>query len=62
MFTPIRKDVGGNYEIFCDREKFTVSILFKGKEKGTFHFDKMYKAIDFYASLKKVKDVKNVLT
>ena len=62
MFTPIRKDVGGNYEIVCDREKFIVTILQKGKEKGVFHFDKMFKAINFYANLKKVKDVKNALT
>jgi hypothetical protein len=54
----IAKSVGSCYEITCDRNKHTVSIFFKGKEKNTFYFSKMYEAVNFYARLKKVKDVK----
>ena len=55
------KSVGTCYEVEWDREKFTVSILYKCKLKKTFGFDKFYLSANFYASLKKVKDIKEVL-
>ena len=58
----LSKTIGTNYDIVCDRNKYTVSILFKGKEKNIFHFSKMYEAINFYAHFKKVKDVRDWLT
>ena len=57
----IAKEVGQNYTVEWNREKFTVTVIFKGKPKKTFLFDKFYKSVNFYASLKKVKDVKECL-
>lgn len=54
----VSKAVGQNYEIEWDKEKFSVTIIFKGKRKQTYTFGKFYKAVNFYARLKKVKDVK----
>jgi hypothetical protein len=56
--TPISKCVGSNYEIVCDRKNCTVTIYYKEKKQKSFQFSRMGRAIDFYARLKQVKDVK----
>lgn len=57
----ISKSVGKSYEIELDKEEFKVFVL-KGKKKITFSFDKFYKSVNFYASLKTVKMVKEVIS
>ena len=57
----MEKSIGASYTIEWDRGNHSVTILHKGKRKRTFQFDKFYKAVDFYANLKKVKDVKELL-
>ncbi len=59
MFVKIYKEVGMNWRVECDRNSFTVYIFFKDKLKDVYSFDKLFKAINFYARLKKVKDVKD---
>lgn len=60
MFSGIvSKSVGSKHEIVYNRDLYIVSIIEKGKQIGVYHFDKMYKAVNFYASLKQVKDIKN---
>lgn len=56
----ISKAVGKSYEVELDREEFKVFII-KGKKKISFSFDKFYKSVDFYASLKTVKSVKEAV-
>lgn len=57
----ISKSIGKSYEIELDREDYKVFIL-KGKKKIVFSFDKFYKSVDFYASLKTVKSVKEAVS
>lgn len=54
----IAKTVGSRYEVECNKSTNTVTIINNGKRKQTYCFSKMYLAINFYAKLKKVKDVK----
>lgn len=56
----ISKSVGKSYEIELDREEFKVFII-RRKKRICFTFDKFYKSVDFYASLKTVKMVKEVV-
>ena len=55
------KEVGQNYTIEWNKDTFTVSILFKGRCKASYSFDKYYKAVNFYARFKKVKNIKEFL-
>ena len=59
--TVVSKFVGSNYEVILDRDGYTVSVQ-KGRERPhVYTFNKYYQAVNFYASLKKVKDVKEAL-
>ena len=55
----ISKYVGIRHEVVYNRDLLVVSIMEKKKQIGVYHFDKMYRAVNFYASLKQVKDIKN---
>ncbi len=54
----IAKTVGSRYEVECNKSTNTVTIINNGKQKQVYNFPKMYLAINFYAKLKKVKDIK----
>jgi len=56
--TPISKHVGSAYEVVCDRKNYIVTIYHKEKKQKSFQFSRLGRAIDFYARLKQVKDVK----
>ena len=56
----IEKSVGTKYTVELDKHIHTVMIVFKGKPKNAFTFDKLYKAINFYAAIKLVKDIDNI--
>lgn len=56
--TPISKYIGSNYEVVCDRKNYIVNIYYKEKKQNSFQFSRLGRAIDFYARLKQVKDVK----
>ena len=54
----IYKSVGHYNEVEWDREDYTVTTLYKGKILSIYRFDKFYKSVNFFARLKKVKDIK----
>ncbi len=54
----IRKTISLNYEAECDSRNNTVSVFYKGEKVNSFAFDKYYKAVNFYARLKRAKDAK----
>lgn len=58
----ISKNVGSSYEIVCDKTKHTVTIYHLGKKKKSYAFPKMYLAVNFYAALKLVKQMKELDT
>ena len=57
----ITKSVGQNYEIEWDRNKYTVTLIFKGKPKAVFQFKRLCDSVNVYASIKKVKDAKRAV-
>ena len=57
--TPLFKTVGAHYEVTCDRKNHIVVISCDGRKKESFKFKKFGDAITFYASLKRVKDMKD---
>ncbi len=58
----ISKNVGSSYEIVCDKPKHTVTIYHQGKKKKSYEFPKMFLAVNFYAALKLVKQMKELDT
>ena len=57
----VTKSVGQNYEIEWDREKYTVTVIYKGKPKVTMKFSRFCDSVNVYASIKKVKDAKRAV-
>ena len=57
----ITKSVGQNYEVEWDREKYTVTVIFKDKSKAVFQFKRFCDSVNVYASIKKVKDAKRAV-
>lgn len=55
----ITKTIGMFYEIIYNQKDFSVSVIKRDKVIAKYTFDKLYKAVNFYARLKKIKDVKN---
>lgn len=56
----ISKSVGKSYEVEWDVDKRTVRIS-SGRKFILFNFNSFCESVDFYASLKSVKEVKNTL-
>lgn len=53
----LSKNVGARHEVSLDTESFVVTVSSK-KKKQSFAFDKYFKAVNFYARIKQVKDIK----
>ncbi len=56
----IEKSVGIKYTLELDKPTHTVTLVYKGKRQRAYIFDMMYKALDFYARIKQVKDIKEI--
>jgi hypothetical protein len=56
----IEKSLGVKYSIELDKLTHTVTLVYKGKNQNAFVFDKYFKAVDFFARIKQVKDVKDI--
>lgn len=54
----VNKAIGAYNEVEWDKEDFTVTTLYKGRILSIYKFDKFYKSVNFFARLKKVKDIK----
>lgn len=57
----VSKYVGSNYEVLWDKDGYQINIIHKSRTVKVLVFDKYWKAVDQYAALKTVKDIKALL-
>ena len=57
----VSKYIGNNYEVLWDKDGYQVTIIHNSTPVKVMVFVKYWKAVDQYAALKTVKDIKSLL-